>query len=54
VSQAVRNKLLEKGVAAAYLDGILKAWTDHGKTPRPEAISTRAGEQTTHAPGGKP
>lgn len=26
----------------------------HGKTPRPEAIGTRASEQTTHAPGGNP
>lgn len=53
VSQSVRNKLLEKGLTVVYLDGGLKAWTDHGETPRPEATGTRAGEQTTHTSGGK-
>lgn len=33
VSQSVRNKLLEKGLAAVYLDGGLKAWTEHEETP---------------------
>lgn len=33
VSQSVRNKLLEKGLAVAYLDGGLQAWTEHEKTP---------------------
>lgn len=54
VSQAVRNKLLEKGATVAYLDGGLKAWTEHGETPRPEATGPRAGERATHASGGKP
>ena len=32
VSQSVSNTLREKGLAVAYLDGGLKAWTDHGET----------------------
>ena len=32
VSQSVNNTLWEKGVTVAYLDGGLKAWTDHGET----------------------
>ncbi len=30
VSQSVSNTLREKGIAVAYLNGGLKAWTDHG------------------------
>jgi uncharacterized protein len=32
VSQSVSSTLLKKGVAVAYLDGGLKAWTEHGGT----------------------
>ncbi|MBU1404412.1 MAG: HDIG domain-containing protein [Proteobacteria bacterium] len=32
VSQSVTNTLREKGLAVAYLDGGLKAWTKHGET----------------------
>lgn len=32
VSQSVSNTLREKGVTVAYLDGGLKAWTDHRET----------------------
>ena len=32
VSQSVSNMLREKGFTVAYLDGGIKAWTDHGET----------------------
>lgn len=34
VSQSVSNTLLKKGLAVAYLDGGLKAWTEHGNPLR--------------------